>query len=288
MKQIKLYHIIKRVSILAVLLIAGNALLAQQDEETDSIRILSDELRRINDTIPGSGSIDTDNDETYADSIAPTANVYFLRKDLQENDGIRDSLQVRRLPDSTVRRFRADEDFWYVNYIFKKEKKEEPDKSVPFTQTRAFETLLWLIIVGGFAAFVVIYLANSNIGIFRKGHKTIAGAIESEDATENIFEINYQREIERAIANANYRLATRLMFLRALKNLSDKKVIQYKQDRTNFDYLMQLHSTKYYNDFFRLTRNYEYSWYGQFAIEPEKFNIIKDDFENFTRNLSQR
>ena len=75
------------------------------------------------------------------------------------------------------------------------------------------------------------------------------------------------------------------MFLRILKNLSDKKIIQYKQDRTNFDYLLQLHSTKYYADFFRLTRNYEYSWYGQFDIEPEKFSIIKNDFENFDRNL---
>jgi hypothetical protein len=135
---------------------------------------------------------------------------------------------------------------------------------------------------------VIIYLANSNVGLFRKGGKSIAASEADEVETDNIFEINYQREIDKAIANGNYRFAVRLMFLRALKNLSDKKVIQYKHDRTNFDYLMQLHSTKYYSDFFRLTRNYEYSWYGQFSIEPEKFSIIKSDFENFDRNMSHR
>ena len=102
-----------------------------------------------------------------------------------------------------------------------------------------------------------------------------------EAETDNIFEINYQKEIDKAVSKGNYRFAVRLMFLQLLKNLSDKQVIHYRQDSTNFDYLLQLHQTRHYQDFFRLTRNYEYSWYGQFDIDPDTFSLIRKDFENF-------
>lgn len=76
-------------------------------------------------------------------------------------------------------------------------------------------------------------------------------------------------------------MAIRLMYLRLLKNLSERNIIQYKQDRTNLDYLMQLHPTRYYNGFFRITRNYEYSWYGEFPVSNEAYGIIKKEFDNF-------
>ena len=106
--------------------------------------------------------------------------------------------------------------------------------------------------------------------------------------TEDIFQINYQREIDRAATAGNYRLAVRLMFLRLLKNLSQKNIIQYGHDRTNFDYLMQLRSTSYYNDFFRLTRNYEYAWFGNFEVNEEMYHVIKNDFEKFDNGLLRK
>jgi hypothetical protein len=71
------------------------------------------------------------------------------------------------------------------------------------------------------------------------------------------------------------------MFLQLLKNLSEKNIIQYKHDRTNFDYLSQLYATRYYEDFFRITRHYEYSWYGQFEVSPKTYQVIKKEFEDF-------
>ncbi len=247
---------------------------AQNNDQPDSAVGVADSLQT---TIEGNG-----------DTAVINNSVYFLNKALQVSGGGPDSLAIRKLPDSIVTNLLRDDNFWYVNYLFEKEKKQEEKESESFTQSTGFQTILWLIIIGGFAAFVIIYLANSNVGLFRKKSKSIAANEDDGTDTGNIFGINYQREIDKAVNIGNYRLAVRLMFLRVLKNLSDKKVIQYKQDRTNFDYLMQLHSTKYYGDFFRLTRNYEYSWYGQFAIEPEKFTVIKKDFETFDRNLNYR
>ncbi len=222
------------------------------------------------------------------DTVVSSTTVYFTHKALQPNGGGPGSLQNRNLPDSITKKLKADKSFWYVNYPFEKEKKEIEEEDPPFIEGKLFQTILWLLIIASFAVFVIIYLNNSNVRLFRKADKAIAEGEEDGVETDNIFEINYQREIDRAVNNGNYRLAVRLMFLRVLKNLSDKKVIQYKHDRTNFDYLLQLHSTKYYNDFFRITRNYEYSWYGQFDIAPEKFTIIRNDFEDFDRNLNSR
>jgi hypothetical protein len=140
------------------------------------------------------------------------------------------------------------------------------------------------VIVVLFLGILAWYLLQNNI-VGRK--QSITAEKTGEDITaENIFDINYQKEIEKAVNAGDYRLAIRLMFLRSLKQLAQKRIIEYKQERTNFDYLSQLYSTGYYNDFFRLTRNYEYTWYGKFNVNREAFGIIKTEFENFYRKLS--
>jgi hypothetical protein len=67
--------------------------------------------------------------------------------------------------------------------------------------------------------------------------------------------------------------------------MSEKNIIQYKQDKTNFDYLLQLHPTKHYNSFFRITRNYEYSWYGKFDVSEQAYRVISSEFDQFDREL---
>jgi len=203
------------------------------------------------------------------------------------------SLEQRKLSDSLVKKMQADKDFWYANKEFEKEKKEKQKQKddnydinyIPLGQRTWFQTLIWIIIIGGFAAFLMIYLSGSNVSLFRKSSKTIRSDEEAEIVTEDIFAINYQKEIDKAVAQQNYRLAVRLMYLRLLKNMSEKNIIQYKQDKTNFDYLMQLHGTRYYTNFFRITHNYEYSWYGKFDVSEEAYKVISRDFEQFDNEL---
>jgi hypothetical protein len=279
---------IKKTGSLLTLVFLSVLVHAQDEYDQDSVRKLSEENQAVMDTVEVPLT-DTTYEEDYNDAPAVTTTIYFMRKEYQANGGGPDSLQQRKLPDSVLQRLNKDDNFWYVNYVFEKEanerKKKELKSTAPFTEGPLFQTILWLVIIGGFAAFVIIYLSNSNVGLFRKKSKPMLTDEQMEADTDNIFEINYQREIDRAVSNGNYRFAVRLMFLRQLKNLSDKNVIQYKPDRTNFDYLLQLHPTKYYHDFFQLTRNYEYSWYGQFDIDPQKFGLIRKDFENFDSKL---
>ena len=217
---------------------------------------------------------------TETDQYGDDNTKYFLKKP-GSNEG--DIIELRKVPDSIVKKMRQDKDFWYVNAEIKKEKKpdENEPEYTPLGQQQWVQTLLWLVIIGGFAAAIMWYLAGSHVGLFRRKNKVLQSTGDEELETADIFAINYQKEIDKAEASRNYRLATRLMFLRLLKNMADKNIIQYKQDRTNLDYLFQLQPTGYYNNFFRVTRSYEYSWYGQFEVGENAYSIIKDDFKQF-------
>jgi hypothetical protein len=225
------------------------------------------------------------------------------------------SVQQRNISGDAVKKMKEDEDFWYANADIKKKKsqqqveyereqgqkgqkgKNEPpikEHKVkeqqptatyePIGQRSWFQTVLWIVILAVFIIGLAFYLRGSSVGLFRK--KNVKVGNEGEDEiTEDIFAINYQKEIDKAGAQGNYRLAIRLMFLRTLRNMSEKNIIRYKQDKTNLDYLLELHSTNYYNNFFRITRNYEYSWYGQFNVSVEAYKTIRSDFDQFDSTL---
>jgi Domain of unknown function (DUF4129) len=195
------------------------------------------------------------------------------------------TIQQRIVPDSINKKMQQDDDFWYANAEIKKEIKPGAPVYTPLGQRKWVQTLLWLVIIGGFAAAIMWWLAGSNIGLFRRKNKEIQNAGEEELITEDIFAINYQKEIDKAEDSGNYRLAIRLLFLRLLKEMAEKNIIRYKQDRTNLDYLMELYPTAYYNNFFRITRNYEYSWYGQFDVSEEGYRTIRNDFNQFNLQL---
>ena len=71
------------------------------------------------------------------------------------------------------------------------------------------------------------------------------------------------------------------MYLRTLKELSEGGIIQYSQEKTDHEYVMQLFGTEYYKDFFRITRDFEYAWYGQFPISAQSFQIVQSHFSKF-------
>ena len=95
----------------------------------------------------------------------------------------------------------------------------------------------------------------------------------------------YEREIKKAVDNKNYRLAIRLWYLLTLKESADRNIIDYRHEKTDSDYVNSLYGSSYYHNFFRLTRNFEYTWYGQFSISPETYNLLQADFSKFKNSL---
>lgn len=254
-----------------ILFIASPSVLAQSADNMDT--------SVIEEVMPA--------DEYTEDKEKSAEDEYFLEKEYQD-DSWKQHKQ-RKVSDSALKKMQEDDDFWYANAVFNKEKKKDNNQRgyIPLGQRQWFQTLIWIIIVGGFVTFLIMYLAGTEVGLFRKKSVPVKNREEEEEMPEDIFAINYQKEIDKAAAQGNYRLAVRLMYLRLLKNMSEKNVINYKQDKTNLDYLMQLSSTKYYNDFFRITRHYEYSWYGKFEVSSQAYQLINKEVLQFENQLQQ-
>jgi hypothetical protein len=190
---------------------------------------------------------------------------------------LEDTVRIREVSKQEIDSLKKDDAFWYAGKTFKKKVKEIELPS----RWMSMSSLVIIVVI--FMIILGWYLFQANI-ISRKRPMTVneAGHVDHQD----IFNIDYDKDIQNAIGAANYRLAVRLLFLKLLKDLSVNDIIRYKQEKTNFVYLSELRSGPYYNDFFHLARNYEYIWYGKFEIGKEAFGAIKTDFENFDRKLS--
>lgn len=200
----------------------------------------------------------------------------------------KDVIVKRQVPSKKVDSLKADEDYWYANMVPER-KKEAPGKKQArgktLFQESWFRDLLWLIVLSCFIGVVIWYLYSSNILLFRRKAKPILAEGGDEDLTDDIFALRYDAEISRAESAKNFRLAVRLWYLRILKELADNHRIDYRHERTNSDYVSQLYNTPYYRDFFRLTRNFEYTWYGQFDLSADAYEMMRTDFSNFKNGL---
>jgi hypothetical protein len=235
----------------------------------------------------------TDTVIVYSDSTRPDS-VYIAPPEKEEPkfDSITaynvSSYTPYQIPDSVLENLKKDEAFWYVNKTPERQKPVaiDPNKKIspPWYTQDWFRTLIWIIIIGVFITVLIWFLIASDVRLFRKKPTVLQSNIDAE-ITEDIFSVNYEEELEKAIQDENYRLGVRLMYLHVLRLFSESNIIQYKIERTNSDYLLQLFNTSYYKDFFRLTRNFDYVWYGKFDISAAAFNMIQQDYTKLKTSL---
>lgn len=138
----------------------------------------------------------------------------------------------------------------------------------------------------GLGVALVLYIVIKAIGtenIFRKKSKETI--LPYDVITENIHEIDYEKELQRLISEKKFRLAVRLLYLRTLKTLSDAEMIYWQPDKTNYNYLMEINTPELRNDFGRLTLQFDYIWYGDFPVDEVKFEPIKQSFTQFNSQI---
>jgi hypothetical protein len=278
-KKYQFIYRFKKAGLLAAFVLLTGLLYAQPDDEPVMDTIYQETTPIVTEEVQQDDNVSSNTYDPYSSSSN-----YFKHK--WEYTSALDSVRrARRLSAEEVNKLRNDDDFWYANYVFSKEEEEKAKAYKSSDDShKVYDAFLWVIAVIGFVAFLIIYLSNSNVGMFRRS-KNLRIDDESDPEMDDIFGINYEKEIEKAVNAGNYRLGVRLLFLRLLRRLSDKNVIQYKQDRTNFDYVMQLSNTTWYNPFIRLARHYEYVWYGKFSVDQKQFEIIRNEFNNLDRKL---
>ncbi|WP_053992317.1 DUF4129 domain-containing protein [Mangrovimonas sp. TPBH4] len=145
---------------------------------------------------------------------------------------------------------------------------------------QAFPYLVFATIVFLFSKFFLKVKSNNIIS----GQSNPPTVKFSED--EHIIKNeDIQVLIQKAISQNNYRLAIRYHYLQSLKNLSEQQIIDWKQQKTNEDYIKEISQDQLKNEFTTITRIYDYVWYGEFPIDDIKFGTLSTVFEKLNLSL---
>jgi hypothetical protein len=156
-----------------------------------------------------------------------------------------------------------------------------------FLGTKAFgffQEYMGYIIALAAVIIVILVLAKSKLsGLFyiRKEEK-FSGL---KEIREDINEIDFDTSISGAIAIKDYRIAVRLYYLKTLKLLADKNLIDWKINKTNNNYIKELKEIRLKKPFEELTNLFEWVWYGEFPVEESFFEKTKNTFNSFQTAL---
>ncbi|MES2445847.1 MAG: DUF4129 domain-containing protein [Bacteroidota bacterium] len=135
---------------------------------------------------------------------------------------------------------------------------------------------------------LVVYLVIKLIGLDLKllTRKSKPVEVPFSENLENIHEIDFDEQLNIALQNKNYRLVVRLLYLKTLKQLTDKRLIDWQPEKTNQAYVEELSRQSYHQQFVELTYQFEYIWYGEFYIDQPTFESIHQSFKDFNQQTA--
>jgi len=207
----------------------------------------------------------------------------------EKGDAMQQVGKQRNLIGDTLHKLKSGDDFWYAKTIRKGSQESKFGFLKWLTKTLSGTTarfVIWCILIGGMIFFFVFYLVNNDIALLVPAKRKIVEIKNRDALPDNIFEINFDKALAGSLATQNYRLSIRLLFLRLLKTMNERKVIEYSIDKTNFDYLFQFSGTDYFNRFSTLIKSYEYTWYGEFVISKQQYTLIEKSFSQFQQQIN--
>lgn len=160
-------------------------------------------------------------------------------------------------------------------------------KFANFLASNAYQNVWQYVILATIAGFVIYLLMKAEVLAFLFPKKAQSDGLDYENLAENIHEINFDAAVDEAVNERNFRLAVRLLYLQTLKRLTDAGRIDYKPDKTNRQYVYELINSPIQADFEQLTRQFEFVWYGDFPINDNRFQQIRQQFRAFSQLVYQ-
>jgi len=118
-----------------------------------------------------------------------------------------------------------------------------------------------------FIIFRIVQL-NGNVFFSKRDRKLTE---EVDELSDEYIPDDWEQVIRDAATAGNYRLAVRHTYRYLLSLLRDNERIDYQVAKTNYQYVLELAGTPLHKPFRQLTHEYEYAWYGGFAIPEEHF-----------------
>lgn len=225
------------------------------------------------------------------DSIVDYSKIKYTKQNSIQYDS--SNIDVRSIDSTKIKAYLKDKDFKYF---------EDPQYSktlwerlmewlnrqfAKLTEYESYNTmwdiLIYILIALAIVAILFgIYKSEINGLFFSNKNKN---GLNVSEVLEDIHSIDYEKMIEEAIAGKKYRYAIRLNYLRSLKFLSDKEIINWKINKTNREFLKEIKSNTIKSKFEKLTTDFESIWYGGFEIDHLKYKHLQNIYSDFNSSL---
>lgn len=143
--------------------------------------------------------------------------------------------------------------------------------------------IIFLIIgIATIAFFFYKILKGNNSGIFEANRKKGSGfSLEVED----LHQINFDEAIQSALSAGNYNVCIRLLYLKSMKILSEKNLINWQINKTNSTYIHELEKPAIRQPFEALTRYFERVYYGNARSEKNDYDEMNEKFLKLNEQL---
>ncbi len=149
-----------------------------------------------------------------------------------------------------------------------------------------YQIIKYLLLFGALLLIIRFFLnKNLNQLFFQKSDKQF---LDYESMEEDIHQMNFDQLIAEAIEEKKYRVAVRLLYLKSLKNLSDAQIINWAVDKTNDEYIREIKNNPLKNEFSNLSRQFDYIWYGEFQINTDYFQTLRQEFQSFNQSVNTK
>lgn len=223
--------------------------------------------------------------------IVIVINSFFVfSKQLPATDS--SSIRVREIPNNVIQDYKNNPAYDYENVIPKDKSLfervvewvwSEYDELMrmkygPLTRNIIFMVIGLLTI----AFFFYKILKGGNTGIF-EGNKKMAQGFLLE--TEVLQQINFDEAIQQAMSAGNYNACIRLLYLKSLKILSEKNLVNWQINKTNAAYIQELNVPAIRVPFESLTQYFEKVYYGNERSEKHDVDAMNEKFLKLQEQL---
>lgn len=190
-------------------------------------------------------------DEIAAIVKSREVNKEIITKHLTESE-----FQYNRTVSDEAKSFWANLKSWLIRKLFGNITRESADRTMTI--------IYWLLALFGIIVVAVWLYRSEFFGAPLQRTTRLGDGLMEETARS---EEDIESQIMMALSDKDYSLAIRWVYIKTIKLLSLKQVIEIRQDKTNYDYFLEIKSEKIREPFRGLTHIYEYSNYGKFDTE---------------------
>lgn len=194
------------------------------------------------------------------------------------------AVQYREPPVETIEAYKANKDYNYDGNRQRLNLFERILQQLIEWFIQGMSSQSWLLYVLGGAAiigllFLVLKILNVPFtGLFSLSKGSSVTGLEMMHPAEGYSREELDKMLQLYRNNQAYREAVRILYLMYLKFLHHTGVVALRINKTNKEYCSEIKNELTRSAFRKLSRLYDYVWYGQFSIASQEYAQIEEAF----------